>query len=113
MVVYRQLDQGAEVTVIDTQVSANRFYEDQQRRGLHGYKPTDIGLPSYLDEYCQALNNCMLPTINIGGYQGVSTAADGGLRPTNLQGTATSPASSARTRSAAASTTAWRCARPA
>jgi hypothetical protein len=72
-------------TVIDTQVSANRFYEDQQRRGLHKYKPTDAGLPAYLDEYCQALNNCMLPTINIAGYQGVSTAADGGLDTTNLQ----------------------------
>jgi hypothetical protein len=72
-------------TVIDTQVSANRFYEDQQRRGLHQYKPTDVGLPAYLDEYCQALNNCMLPTINIAGYQGVSTAADGGLDTTNLQ----------------------------
>ena len=41
-------------TVIDTQVSANRFYEDQQRRGLHEYKPTDVGLPSYLDEFCQS-----------------------------------------------------------
>ncbi len=71
--------------VIDTQVSANRFYEDQQRRGLHGYKPTDVGLPSYLDEYCQSVNNCMLPTINVAGYQGVSTAADGGLQTTNLQ----------------------------
>ena len=71
--------------VIDTQVSANRFYEDQQRRGLHQYKPTDLGLPAYLDEYCQALDNCMMPTINIGGYQGVSTNADGGLQTTNLQ----------------------------
>jgi hypothetical protein len=71
--------------VIDTQVSANRFYEDQQRRGLHQYKPTDVGLPGYLDEYCQSVNNCMLPTINVGGYQGVSTAADGGLQTTNLQ----------------------------
>ena len=40
--------------VIDTQLSANRFYEDQQRRGLHKYKPTDVGLPAYLDEYCLA-----------------------------------------------------------
>jgi Carboxypeptidase regulatory-like domain len=72
-------------TVIDTQVSANRFYEDQQRRGLHEYKPTDLGLPAYLDEYCQSLNNCMMPTINVGGYQSVSTGADGGLETTNLQ----------------------------
>ena len=74
--------------VIDTQVSANRFYEDQQRRGLHKYKPTDVGLPSYLDEFCQAVSNCMMPTINIAGnstYQGVSTTADGGLDTTNLQ----------------------------
>ena len=72
-------------TVIDTQVAANHFYEDQQRRGLHEYKPTDVGLPSYLDEFCQALNNCLLPTINVGGYQSVSTNADGGLDTTNFQ----------------------------
>jgi len=72
-------------TVVDTQVSANRFYEDQQRRGLHKYKPTDVGLPAYLDEYCEALSNCMLPTISIAGYQGVSNNADGGLQTTNFQ----------------------------
>ncbi len=72
-------------TVVDSQVSANRFYEDQQRRGLHKYKPTDVGLPSYLDDFCQALDNCMLPTINTTGYQSVSTGADGGLDTTNLQ----------------------------
>ena len=71
--------------VIDTQVSANRFYEDQQRRGLHNYKPTDVGLPAYLDEYCLAQSNCMLPTINVNGYQSVSNPADGGLQTTNLQ----------------------------
>ena len=99
-------------TVIDTQVAANRFYEDQQRRGLHQYKPTDVGLPSYLDEFCQALNNCMLPTINVGGYQGVSTNADGGLDTTNLQAQSNVTTSGARIRCAAASTTAWRCAGP-
>ena len=71
--------------IIDTQVAANHFYEDQQRRGLHQYKPTDVGLPSYLDEFCQARNNCMLPSINVAGYQGVSNNADGGLDTTNLQ----------------------------
>ena len=86
MVVHRQLDEGAQVDWSSTRrLSANRFYEDQQRRGLHKYKPTDVGLPGYLDEFCQALNNCMLPTINIAGYQGVSTGADGGLETTNLQ----------------------------
>jgi hypothetical protein len=72
-------------TVIDSQLAANHFYEDQQRRGLHRYKPTDVGLPAYLDEHCSALDNCMLPVISINGYQGVSTNADGGLDTTNIQ----------------------------
>jgi hypothetical protein len=71
--------------VVDTQFSANRFYEDQQRRGLHNYKPTDLGLPAYLDEFCQALDNCMMPVINVAGYQSVSNNADGGLETTNFQ----------------------------
>jgi hypothetical protein len=75
--------------VVDTQVSANRFYEDQQRRGLHQYKPTDVGLPAYLDDYCQAQSNCMLPVINVNGYQSVSNNADGGLETTNLQAQST------------------------
>ena len=77
---------SASPLVIDTQFSANRFYEDQQRRGLHQYKPSDVGLPSYLDEFCLAVSNCMLPTINITGYQGVSTNADGGLADHQLPG---------------------------
>jgi hypothetical protein len=72
-------------TVIDTQVSANRFFEDQQRRGLHGYKPSDVSLPAYLDEFCSALANCMLPRIQVAGYQGVSQTANGGLDATNVQ----------------------------
>lgn len=74
-------------TVVDTQVAANHFYEDQQRRGLHQYKPTDVGLPSYLDDFCLAVDNCMMPTIDFTGtnYQDVSTNADGGLDTTNLQ----------------------------
>ena len=59
-------------TVFDTQVSANRFFEDQQRRGMHQYKPTDVGLPSYLDEFCSAVSNCMMPVINIGRHIRVS-----------------------------------------
>jgi hypothetical protein len=72
-------------TVVDTQFSTNRFYEDQQRRGMHQYKPTDIGLPSYLDEFCTSVNNCMLPVINMETYQDVSTTADGALDATHVQ----------------------------
>ena len=42
---------------------------------LHEYKPTDMGLPGYLDAFCAAQNDCMLPAVNIGGYQGISQGA--------------------------------------
>ena len=45
--------------------STNRFFEDQQRRGMHQYKPTDVGLPSYLDEFCGAVEQCMMPVISV------------------------------------------------
>jgi Carboxypeptidase regulatory-like domain/TonB dependent receptor len=73
-------------TVIDTQVAGTRFFEDQQRRGMHKYKPTDVGLPSYLDQFCQAVNNCMMPRVMVAGYQGISNTAHGGLDATHVQG---------------------------
>ena len=74
-------------TVVDTSVSTNRFYEDQQRRGLHEYKPTDVGLPSYLDDFCTAAHNCMMPVINVDGLPGHGLdTANGGLHSTNVQG---------------------------
>jgi hypothetical protein len=75
--------------VVDTSVSTNRFHEDQQRRKAHDYKPTDVGLPSYLDTFCAATQNCMLPVVNVGGYQGIGLTADGGLQSTNVQGQST------------------------
>ena len=53
--------------VIDSSLSTNRFHEDQQRIAAHGYKPSDVGLPSYLDAFCTAANNCMMPVINVTG----------------------------------------------
>ena len=32
---------------------------------MHEYKPTDVGLPSYLDDFCGAVDNCMMPVINV------------------------------------------------
>jgi hypothetical protein len=72
--------------VIDSSVSTNRFYEDQQRRQAHNYKPSDVGLPTYLDQFCQAASNCMMPVIQVGGYQTIGLTANGGLQSTNLQG---------------------------
>jgi len=79
--------------VVDTSLSTNRFHEDQQRRPLHAYKPTDVGLPSYLDDFCTAAQNCMLPVIvtgvNNSQYQTIGITADGGLQSTNVQGQTT------------------------
>jgi hypothetical protein len=81
-------------TVIDTQVASNRFFQDDLQQRLHEYMPTDLGLPSYLDEFCIAQNDCMLPVVNLNanntnttGYQGISTGAASGDRTTNLQST--------------------------
>jgi hypothetical protein len=74
-------------SVIDTQIAGNRFFQDDLLKRLHEYKPTDMGLPAYLDAFCQAQNDCMLPTVNIGGYQSISQGASSGDWTTNLQGT--------------------------
>jgi hypothetical protein len=74
-------------TLIDTQVASNRFFQDDLQRRLHEYKPSHMDLPGYLDAFCAAQNDCMLPVVNIGGYQGISTGASSGDRTTNLQGT--------------------------
>jgi Carboxypeptidase regulatory-like domain/TonB dependent receptor len=75
--------------VFDTQIATNRFFEDQQRRGLHEYTPGSVGLPSYLDEFCGAVDQCMMPVISLAGYQGVSNTANGGLDATHIQGQST------------------------
>jgi hypothetical protein len=74
-------------TLIDSQVATNRFFQDDLLRRLHEYQPTDMGFPGYLDAFCAAQNDCMLPSIAIGGYQGISQGTVSGDRTTNLQGT--------------------------
>ena len=60
-------------TVIDTQIGVNRFLETDQRLGLKEYTPGGIGLPAYMDEFCQTrgdfggVTSCQLPRINFGG----------------------------------------------
>ena len=62
-------------TLIDTQIASNRFWQDDKLLRLHDYKPSDMGLPGYLDAFCPAQNDCMLPAVTIGGYQGISQGA--------------------------------------
>jgi hypothetical protein len=74
-------------TVIDTQVASNQFFQGDLRRRLHEYKPTDMGFPGYLDEFCASQGDCQLPQITINGYQGISAGRSSDDTATNLQGT--------------------------
>ena len=82
-------------TVIDTQVSANAFFEGGERNNLAAIKPSDVGLPTYLDQKCAASNtarlastrgsSCALPIINIAGYQAFGKSAAQGYDTLNIQ----------------------------
>ena len=74
-------------TVFDTQLSANRFYTLDKQHELANYKPSDFGLPSYMDDFCQQQGGCQLPRVNINGYQQLSRDWNRqGDETTNLQG---------------------------
>ena len=76
--------------VIDTQVAANRFTQGDLLERLHEFKPTDMGLPSYLDELCEAQENCMLPQRRFHRQQHLSghfAGASSFDRARNMQGT--------------------------
>lgn len=46
-------------TVLNVSVDATRFLNHNQRLGTRRYKPTDVGLPAYMDQKCG--DNCLLP----------------------------------------------------
>jgi hypothetical protein len=86
----------AGLTVIDTQVATNRFHQDDLFERLHEFKPSDMGFPAYMNDFCQAQNDCMLPQIaftapgstsTANNYQGISAATYPGDTVTNVQGT--------------------------
>ena len=51
-------------TVLDSSFATNRFNQIDEFRGLKQYKPTDVGLPAYLDEFCSTRGGCTLPSID-------------------------------------------------
>jgi hypothetical protein len=77
---------------VDTSVATNRFNQVDEFRGLRKYKPTDVGLPSYLDEFCSTRGGCTLPSISIGGfggYQGFGGGLGDGDTATHIQAQST------------------------
>jgi Carboxypeptidase regulatory-like domain len=77
-------------TVVDTSFATNRFNQVDQFYGLKQFKPTDVGLPSYLDEFCSTHGGCTLPAIGIGAgagsYQGMGGGLGDGDTATHIQG---------------------------
>ena len=79
-------------TVIDTQVAGNRANQRDTRKNLVNYRPTSVGLPSYMDDFCQARFECILPAGrlcdpgNATNYQDFGGTVDGGIWVTNYQG---------------------------
>jgi hypothetical protein len=73
-------------TVIDTQLSANRFYTLDKNLELRKFKPGDFGLPTYLNDFCESKSVCQLPRVNINGYQPLSRGSNPqGDMTTNFQ----------------------------
>ncbi|MGZ5380082.1 MAG: outer membrane beta-barrel protein, partial [Mycobacterium sp.] len=76
-------------TVIDTQIAGNRAHQRDLRKNLITYRPSSVGLPSYLDDYCSARLECILPFVDFtgqGNYQDFGGTIDGGIWVTTYQG---------------------------
>ena len=76
-------------TVIDTQFASNRFNQIDKFLGLSNFRPTDVGLPAYVDEFCERKGGCMLPQATIAGYQGLGGGASDGDTATHMQAQST------------------------
>ena len=76
-------------TVVDTQVAANRANQRDTRKNLINYRPTSVGLPSYLDDFCMERYECILPFVDLNTYQDFGGTVDGGIWVTNYQGQST------------------------
>ena len=76
-----------EHTVIDTQISGNRAHQRDTRKNLVNYPPTSVGLPSYMDDFCQARFECILPqTTSNYATRAMGGTVDGGIWVTTYQG---------------------------
>ena len=74
-------------TVLDAQLSGNFFSEGDQRLGLKRFKPSELGLPAYVDDFCGARRGgCQMPQVQTAGYRtfGNDVGTFGSAR--NIQG---------------------------
>ncbi len=55
-------------TVIDVSIAANQWFQRNYNDGLIQYKPSSVGLPTYMDQFCQAHADCAMPTVTLAGY---------------------------------------------
>jgi hypothetical protein len=76
-------------TLLDTQIAGNRAHQRDLRHNLINYRPSSMGLPAYMDEYCDARLECILPFVNFtgnGNYQDFGGTVDRGIWVTTYQG---------------------------
>src|SRR5688500_11527913 len=74
-------------TLVDLQAASNWFLDAERRLGMKRFKPTDFGMPQYVDEFCSTRQGgCQMPAVTIAGYQGFG--GNVGLYPEvlNIQG---------------------------
>jgi hypothetical protein len=71
-------------TIVNVQLSANQYMEFTERKGAAQYKPSDVGLPAYLDQKC-LLTACTLPVVTLAGYHTMGKGAPTGYRTRNIQ----------------------------
>ena len=71
-------------TVLNVTVDANYFLLQNQRLGTRKYKPTDVGLPAYMDAKCDAscVSQVLIwPGMTAGsGDMVLSTSVDAGTK---------------------------------
>jgi hypothetical protein len=79
----------AGATVVDTQIATNRFNQVDKFKGLSRFKPTDVGLPGYLQDFCVQKGGCMMPFVTIGGYVSLGATASDGDTATHIQAQST------------------------
>src|SRR5207302_10345126 len=66
-------------------MSANQYIEWTERKGAAQYKPSDVGLPAYMDQKC-LLTACTLPVASFTGYHTLGKGAPSGYSTRNIQG---------------------------